>query len=133
MPTSDSKASPESAPGVGSSELLADYPANWPEIAGRIKQSAGWRCERCKHPHDTTTGHVLTVHHLDGNKANCAEWNLAALCQRCHLAIQGRVKMDQGFFDSILPVSDWFLPHWKGYLRAKSDNDKLTDAGPTTP
>ncbi len=125
MPNDQSQT--KSAAAVASSDLLADYPANWPEIAGRIKQAAGWRCERCKHPHDVTTGHVLTVHHLDGQKANFADWNLAALCQRCHLAIQGRVKMDQGFFDSILPVSDWFLPHWKGYLRSKSANDKLSD------
>ena len=32
-------------------------------------------CERCKYPNDIATGHVLTVHHLDGNKANCADWN----------------------------------------------------------
>lgn len=34
---------------------------------------------------------ILTVHHLDGDKLNCRWWNLAALCQRCHLSIQGRV------------------------------------------
>ncbi|GAH88897.1 unnamed protein product, partial [marine sediment metagenome] len=33
---------------------------------------------------------MLTVHHLDGNKANCEDWNLAALCQRCHLR-KGRI------------------------------------------
>ena len=77
---------------------MNDYPANWKEIAVRIKLAAEWHCERCQHPHDVASGHVLTVHHLDGDKANCADWNLAALCQRCHLKIQGRVKMDQMFF-----------------------------------
>ena len=98
---------------------MSDYPPNWPEIAALIKAKAGGKCERCGHAHDVASGHVLTVHHLDGNKANCADWNLAALCQRCHLTIQGRVKMDQGFFENILPVSEWFKPHLAGYLASK--------------
>jgi hypothetical protein len=94
------------------------YPADWPIIAQRIKDAAGWRCERCQHPHDFETDHVLTVHHLDGNKANCADWNLAALCQRCHLKIQGRIKMDQLFFLEVLTISAWFKPHYEGYLES---------------
>jgi 5-methylcytosine-specific restriction endonuclease McrA len=94
------------------------YPETWPAIALRIKDIAGWKCERCGHPHCFDTKHVLTVHHLDGNKANCEDWNLAALCQRCHLKIQGRVKMDQGFFEAVIPVSKWFRPHLDGYLKA---------------
>lgn len=95
------------------------YPSNWKQIAERIKLNAGWACERCNHAHDVESGHVLTVHHLDGDKSNCADWNLAALCQRCHLAIQGRVKMDQLFFLDILPVSGWFKPHYEGFLKSK--------------
>jgi hypothetical protein len=95
---------------------LNDYPPDWPAIAAAIKSAAGWKCERCKHPHDTPAGFMLTVHHLDGCKNNCEAWNLAALCQRCHLAIQGRIRMGQGFFEVILPVSDWFKPHLAGYL-----------------
>jgi len=38
---------------------------------------------------------VLTVHHLTGIKADLRWWNLAALDQRCHLEIQGRVRMEQ--------------------------------------
>ncbi len=64
------------------------YPANWDQIAAEIKLRAGWRCEACGYPHDLPTGHVLTVHHLDGDPANCAYTNLVALCQRCHLHIQ---------------------------------------------
>jgi hypothetical protein len=96
-----------------------NYPPDWPQIAQRIKDAAGWICERCKHPHDLPSGHVLTVHHLDGNKSNCADWNLAALCQRCHLRVQGRVKMDQLFFVEILDVAEWFKPHLAGFLVAK--------------
>jgi 5-methylcytosine-specific restriction endonuclease McrA len=102
----------------------SEYPPDWPAIAERIKAAAGYKCERCGHEHDYDSGHVLTVHHLDGNKFNCADWNLAALCQRCHLVIQGRVKMDQGFFEHLLPVSDWFKPHLEGYLNMKREKVK---------
>jgi len=95
------------------------YPENWKEIADRIKTEQDWRCERCTHEHGAKTHHVLTVHHLDGNKSNCEDWNLAALCQRCHLSVQGRIKMDQMFFTEILDVSEWFKPHLKGYLASK--------------
>ena len=66
------------------------YPDNWAEIALRVKEKAAWRCEHCGHPHDPEAGYTLTVHHLDGNPANCANENLVALCQRCHLHIQAR-------------------------------------------
>ena len=67
---------------------MNDYPKNWKEIADRAKSRAGYRCERCGHSNQPSTGHTLTVHHLDSNKANCANYNLAVLCQRCHLRIQ---------------------------------------------
>lgn len=70
-------------------------------------------CDRgCTHEtrHD---GHrVITVHHLDHVKRNLAWWNLATLCQRCHLQIQGRVRMAQHYMH---PHSDWFLPYVAGY------------------
>ncbi len=102
---------------------MSKYPDNWKGIALRIKDKALWHCERCGHEHDIATSHVLTVHHLDGDKSNCADWNLAALCQRCHLSIQGQVKMDQLFFLDVLPVSGWFKPHYEGYLKSLKQND----------
>lgn len=91
---------------------MNDYPPNWSGIALDVKDAADWKCVRCGHPNEFESSHVLTVHHLDGNKANCRWWNLAALCQRCHLSIQGRVVMDQNY---MLPHSDWFLPYVAGY------------------
>ena len=91
-----------------------EYPKEWPEIAARIKEKAGNKCERCGHFHHYESGHVLTVHHLDGNKSNSADWNLAALCQRCHLHIQGKVFMEQFF---MFEHSPWFKPHVEGYTQ----------------
>ena len=51
-----------------------------------------------------------TVHHLIGDKSLCEDWNLAALCQRCHLSIQGHVNMFQQVFE-FYEISDWFKPH----------------------
>lgn len=70
---------------------------------------AGWR--------------ILTVHHLDGNKRNCRWWNLAPLCQRCHLEIQGRVKVDQ-----VYPWehSKWFKPYAAGFYAWHYLHEDLT-------
>jgi hypothetical protein len=65
---------------------------------GSVEKQARWR--------------ILTVHHLDGVKANCRWWNLVALCQRCHLQIQGKVQMAR-----VWPWehSGWFRPYVAGY------------------
>lgn len=90
------------------------YPPDWPEIELRIKEKAGWKCERCGHPHDPPAGYTLTVHHLDNDKSNCADWNLAALCQRCHLHIQGIVEMCQSY---MFEHTAWMKPHVEGFLQ----------------
>lgn len=66
---------------------------------------------------------VLTVHHLTGAKADCRWWNLAALCQRCHLEIQGRVRMEQVYPHE---HSDWFKPYAAGYYAATYLGEDLT-------
>jgi len=66
---------------------------------------------------------ILTVHHLDGDKLNCRWWNLAALCQRCHLTIQGRVKMYRPYF---LEHSEWFKPYVAGFYAAAFLGENLT-------
>lgn len=55
---------------------------------------------------------ILTVHHLNGIKHDLRWWNLAALCQRCHLSVQGRVLMER-----VHPWdhSEWFKPHAAGW------------------
>jgi hypothetical protein len=68
---------------------------------------------------------ILTVHHLDGDKANCRWWNLAALCQRCHLRIQGRVLMAR-----VWPWehSEWFRPYVAGYYASVYLGEELSRA-----
>ena len=91
---------------------MNEYPDNWDLIATGIKHEAGWKCVRCHHDHQPQQGYTLTVHHLDMNKANCEWWNLPALCQRCHLRIQAKVKMSQEW---LFGHSEWFKPYLAGY------------------
>lgn len=86
-------------------EMRRRYPADWATISYRIRAvRAAGRCEctgwcgatphddgRCwatnDNPHPLTGSKVvLTVAHLDHTPENCDPENLAALCQRCHLA-----------------------------------------------
>lgn len=88
------------------------YPPNWKEIAAAVKEEAGWKCARCGRDHSPATGYTLTVHHLDLDPSNCAWYNLAPLCQRCHLQIQSKVVMERIWF---LEHSEWFKPYVAGY------------------
>lgn len=92
-----------------------EYPATWPMIARRVKDAAFWRCVRCDRDHDPASGYTLTVHHFDGDKSNCALWNLMALCQRCHLSVQARVDPEQPL---MFEPSAWALPHIAGFYAA---------------
>jgi hypothetical protein len=82
-----------------------EYPGDWPEIAERIKRDAGYCCEHCGRAHNPEAGYCLTVHHLDRDKSNCADDNLVALCQRCHLHIQARFLPGQ-------IVMNFYRPAW---------------------
>jgi len=92
-----------------------NYNPDFKDRALALKEKWDWRCERCGHIHDPERGYTLTVHHLDGDKSNDADWNLACLCQRCHLEIQGRVFMPQVY---MFEHSNWFKPHVEGYYRS---------------
>jgi len=81
----------------------ARYPKDWKAISLRIRsERAGWRCEGspghypdCRawngQPHPVTGSRVvLTVAHLDHQPENCADENLMAMCQRCHLTYDAK-------------------------------------------
>ena len=104
-------------------QKLNDYPENWTEIAWLTKVRAGWKCIRCGHAHSREGWRVLTVHHLDGDKANCVWWNLLALCQRCHLHIQAKVDPWQPYF---FEHAEWFKPYVAGFYAHKYLGQSLT-------
>jgi thymidine kinase len=71
------------------------YPANWQNIARKIKIEANWICQHC-HKQCLTTQQLkgkskkdsskvtLSVHHIDCNRFNITNDNLIALCLDCH-------------------------------------------------
>jgi len=92
--------------------IRGQYPPDWKAIATAVKLAAHWTCVRCQHPHHVASGHVLTVHHLDGDKGNCRWWNLLPLCQRCHLSTQARVLPERPW---LFAHSPWFRPYVCGF------------------
>jgi len=91
------------------------WPDRWDEEGGLQHALSEWPVE--------AHWRILTVHHLDGDKANCRWWNLAALCQRCHLEIQGRVRMERRWPHE---HSDWFKPYVAGFYAWRFLREDLT-------
>lgn len=99
------------------------YADNGKETRRAAREAAGNKCIRCGHPNDAATGHVLTTHHFDGNKANDVWWNLMALCQRCHLKVQGKVDPEVPFF---FEHSEWAKPYIAGFYAKKYEGREIT-------
>jgi hypothetical protein len=92
----------------------------------------GWRvviparCDDiCTHGRPDGTLRILTVHHLDGHKANNAWWNLLALCQVCHLQVQGKVIPEQPY---LWPHTPWFIPYVCGFYAHYYGKQDITRA-----
>ena len=67
------------------------YPTNWKDIAKKIKDEAGWKCQQCGkqcrkpgEPFDTHKN-TLTVAHLNHTPEDIRPENLKAMCAPCHL------------------------------------------------
>lgn len=99
------------------------YPGDWKTLSRSIKEAAGWQCIRCGHGHNPASGHTLTVHHLDIDPSNSSWWNLLALCQRCHLSIQGRVYLSRPW---VFEHSEWFKPYVAGWYAHHYLGEDLT-------
>jgi hypothetical protein len=65
---------------------------------------------------------ILTTHHLNGDKADCRWWNLVPLCQRCHLLIQSKVKMDKPW---PWEHTAWFQPYAAAFYAFKYLSEDL--------
>jgi hypothetical protein len=88
---------------LGSVDPVYDHSRGW------FTRRAQWR--------------ILTVHHLTMDKTDLRWWNLAALCQRCHLQIQGKVQMAR-----VWPHehSEWFRPYAAGWYAWSYLGEELT-------
>lgn len=92
----------------------AGSPLNAPSASVGVSVIS-WLAERGTLPPDSVVEaqwRILTVHHLNGDKADCRWWNLASLCQRCHLRIQRTVVMPRVF---PWEHSEWFKPYAAGW------------------
>ena len=84
------------------------------------RERAGNKCIRCGSP--SVPGKILTTHHMDGDKSNDEWWNLLALCQVCHLHIQGKVDPNTPYF---LDHSDWIKPYIAGFYAKKYEGKDI--------
>lgn len=116
--------------GMNEARFSGEYVPNRKEIHNVVRASVGNRCIRCGHPEGdtpTTAGYrcddrcthprdgkmrILTVHHLTGKKDDNRWWNLLALCQVCHLQIQGRVIPERPW---LFRHTEWFIPYVCGF------------------
>lgn len=83
------------------------------------------RCARDGLPNGTVQAawRILTVHHLNQRKHDLRWFNLAALCQRDHLVIQRKVRMDNPWpYDH----TSWFQPHAAAFYAYKYLGEELT-------
>lgn len=118
-----------------------NYPDDWNTVAAAVKDASGRRCVRCLHPDDpsdTPRGmfcdvkcrhekngkqRVLTVHHMNGDKADCRWFNLLPLCQVCHLQIQGKVIPEVPY---LWAHTEWFTPYACGFYAAYYGGQDIT-------
>ena len=104
-------------------KFKGEYPPEWTkEFRSSLRAEFENKCERCGHEHDSEHGYSLTVHHLDNNKSNLERWNLAVLCQRCHLHVQGKVFLPQFY---MFEHSDWFKPHLDGFYSSLPQEERI--------
>ena len=67
------------------------YPTDWKAIANAVKESAGWKCQKCGKQcrrlgeRFDTHKNTLTVAHLNHTPEDVRPENLMAMCAPCHL------------------------------------------------
>lgn len=67
-----------------------EYPPKWTRsLRERIRNRDDRKCQypECDYD-DTKMGRKLDVHHIDGDKCNCEDYNLISLCSRHHAIVE---------------------------------------------
>lgn len=106
---------------------LARHPEWTPAVIGTVARAAV-RYDANGRPWILTgrrRQRVLTVAHLDDDKSNNAWWNLAALCQVCHLSTQSRIEMHRPWV--LTEHSAWFRKYVAGFYALKYLGESLTE------
>ena len=75
------------------------YPKDWKEVRKRILERDGHKCKFCwakNYNYHPITGSwtVLTIAHLNHKIEDMRDYNLAALCQRCHNILDMPYRVD---------------------------------------
>lgn len=123
-------------------EFRGEYisPKERKALHNAVRAAAGNRCIRCGHPEGDTFDvrkpcdekcthvrngkmRILTVHHMDGHKANNRWWNLLALCQVCHLQIQAKLIPERPW---LFEHSQWFIPYACGFYASYYGGQEIT-------
>lgn len=98
------------------------FEVNGTERKSVVQAAADAACQTCQGSRevidDDNSWYCLTVHHLDMDKSNCVDWNMAALCQRCHLSVQGRVDFYQQY---LFEITGWMRPYVEKFWEAHPD------------
>lgn len=84
------------------------YPDDWPEVARKVKDAAGWTCLVCDNPHGPSP-YILTVHHINHDPSDCSDENLLACCQSCHLKCQSLAPRPTTKEEAIRRLQPWAL------------------------
>lgn len=84
----------------GSGRTTGLYPPEWnKKLRNRIRSLDGNTCRYfgCNRPENNRR---LDVHHIDGNKNNCEEWNLVSLCNHHHQYVEshGPRELEEYFY-----------------------------------
>lgn len=85
-----------------------DYPTSWNEnLRERIRNRDNRKCQfpECS---ETDIGSVkkLDVHHIDGNKKNCDEFNLISMCGRHHSVVENNSPSSWiGYFRNLVSIN----------------------------
>lgn len=65
------------------------YPTEWTHhLREKIRNRDNRKCQYQDCSHTDVVGRKLHVHHIDGDKGNCSEYNLISLCSKHHISIE---------------------------------------------